>query len=971
MAFFDEFGRKFSNLSQNAVQKTRGVADGARINSSISEEERNLNNIYRDLGHAYCQLHYNDAEPQLKNIVIAAVETEKKLAFLYQQQQLQGLVRCPSCGNMAPINSVFCNTCGCKLPPVNHPMNSSQCPRCGNMLSFPSKFCNRCGLNLESISPAPQMPAPPASGVNSLHPAVEPSRTMSCPKCGASINGNLKFCTMCGCKLEQSTPPFSQVPETPAVMPDTNETVTCKSCGAVVKAGLNFCTNCGCKMNNENKDISKEVPDINTNGEQSSENPDINEKINSNSENDYSEKSNESKCPKCGSPVGKGLKFCVSCGTRLTETADNKPNSSVSNKDDLSVTKKNEDKKTQDSVPELSADNVKNTPQQELNADKTDTNKSDLLSNEPDFQQSPESNDIRCPSCGSQVKKGLKFCELCGTKLTAESDSKPESSVSEKKILSLTKEVGVKKTKTSAPELTADNVKNTSQPKSDSPESNKESVFNQSSVSNDIRCPNCGSKVKKGLKFCVFCGTKLKASVSEKDNLSEKKEDVHPEKITAVPELSAESVNDASQQKLNVQKPNINESNFQQSPDSDSIKCPNCGSSVRKGLKFCVSCGFRLLAENIPQSPMPPKPQPPVSPNQPFVGLNNPFPQPNSQVPNMPMENSGGFFKNAFQNTPNNNAAAVCPKCGTPARTGMKFCVSCGTKLIPPNSLRPPQPSMQPNEPYMGKPRPGNMMPEAPFGKPFASAPPIHNNGMPLGNEEDYKTKFAAPSTMEKPQNIHPPFMPEKKDSSYPNSQKNNEFKCFNCGSKLEPNLKFCTVCGTKLNNNPQKNISPSFPAQSNSRNKKKCMKCGSLEDASMLFCTACGTPLDGFQSIPLQNNSENSVPFGKKKCSNCGTVLDSEMRFCTSCGVAFGNNSNPAPPARSLSNDSNKTIYAYTEPPLSQQDQPENFQQRNSPPDFGNPFAGQPSHNGKVCPKCKAVMPNEMLFCTECGTKI
>ena len=311
-----------------------------------------------------------------------------------------------------------------------------------------------------------------------------------------------------------------------------------------------------------------------------------------------------------------------------------------------------------------------------------------------------------------------------------------------------------------------------------------------------------------------------------------------------------------------------------------------------------------------------------------------------------------------FQNKPNNIPAVVCPKCGTPARGGMKFCVSCGTRLIP----------------------------EAPFGKPFASAPPIQNNGMPLESEEDYKTKFAAPSTMEKPKNIKPPFMPDKKDgsfnslennSSYPNSQKNNEFKCFNCGSKLEPNLKFCTVCGTKLNNNPQKNISPNFSEQSNSRDKKKCMKCGALEDASMLFCTACGSPLDGFQSIPIQNHSEHRVPFGKKKCSNCGTVLDSEMRYCTSCGVAFENTSNPVPPMSSLNNsaDSNKTIYAYTEPPLSQQDKPDNSQhgnqQRNSPPVLGNPFVGQPSPNDKVCPKCRAIMPNEMLFCTECGTKL
>ena len=51
MAFFDDFGKKISNLSQAAVQKTREFADG--LNGAVYDEERNLNNIYREIGRIY------------------------------------------------------------------------------------------------------------------------------------------------------------------------------------------------------------------------------------------------------------------------------------------------------------------------------------------------------------------------------------------------------------------------------------------------------------------------------------------------------------------------------------------------------------------------------------------------------------------------------------------------------------------------------------------------------------------------------------------------------------------------------------------------------------------------------------------------------------------------------------------------------------------------------------------------------
>lgn len=39
MAFFDEIGKKISQTGQGVVQKTKDMADVAKLNSLISEEE--------------------------------------------------------------------------------------------------------------------------------------------------------------------------------------------------------------------------------------------------------------------------------------------------------------------------------------------------------------------------------------------------------------------------------------------------------------------------------------------------------------------------------------------------------------------------------------------------------------------------------------------------------------------------------------------------------------------------------------------------------------------------------------------------------------------------------------------------------------------------------------------------------------------------------------------------------------------
>lgn len=50
MGFFDDFGKKISSAGQEAIAKTKELADIAKINSSISDEENKIKTAYSEIG---------------------------------------------------------------------------------------------------------------------------------------------------------------------------------------------------------------------------------------------------------------------------------------------------------------------------------------------------------------------------------------------------------------------------------------------------------------------------------------------------------------------------------------------------------------------------------------------------------------------------------------------------------------------------------------------------------------------------------------------------------------------------------------------------------------------------------------------------------------------------------------------------------------------------------------------------------
>lgn len=119
MAFFDELGKKISQAGQSAVQKGKELADIAKLNSSVSDEERKIADNYREIGKLYFSLHGENPGVDFAAMVAAIHESESKIVEYKQQiKDIKGVVCCEKCGAEVSSNAAFCSACGAPMPVV-------------------------------------------------------------------------------------------------------------------------------------------------------------------------------------------------------------------------------------------------------------------------------------------------------------------------------------------------------------------------------------------------------------------------------------------------------------------------------------------------------------------------------------------------------------------------------------------------------------------------------------------------------------------------------------------------------------------------------------------------------------------------------------------------------------------------------------------------------------------------------------
>ena len=205
------------------------------------------------------------------------------------------------------------------------------------------------------------------------------------------------------------------------------------------------------------------------------------------------------------------------------------------------------------------------------------------------------------------------------------------------------------------------------------------------------------------------------------------------------------------------------------------VSCPNCGAQISANSGFCNVCGSKI------EKQVSPAPQP--------------------------------------------GAGKICPKCQKTVEADALFCTFCGNQF----EAQPAAPAYEePAAPAYEEPAtPANEEPAAPaYEEPAA---PAYEEPAAPAYEQPTAPAYEEPAAPV----YEEPAAPAYEEVHIPEVTVPT---CVKCGAVLEEGQKFCTVCGTKVGEEP---AAPVQHMQS-----LTCRSCGAALEEGQKFCTKCGTPV-------------------------------------------------------------------------------------------------------------------------------
>ena len=303
MAFWSDLGKKISDTTQSVVEKTKISTDTMRLNGLISDEERNAQRIYAEIGKKYMELHGADGDPDFAGLMQEYQTSKAKMEeYRSQIRRNKHLLICAGCGAEIPETVLYCTRCGAENPvgkrlaeeqrqreeaeraareadlqaaavPQTEPQPEF-CARCGQPRTAGAMFCTFCGAQFVppvAAAPAPAAPAPESPAPEAAPAPVAPEAPAPESPAPEAAPAPVAPEAPAPAAPELELPPAEEKPAAPAASSEV-----CPKCGAARIAGNRFCVQCGAKY--------PETAHI---------------------------------CPKCGKEVPGKFRFCIHCGTEL------------------------------------------------------------------------------------------------------------------------------------------------------------------------------------------------------------------------------------------------------------------------------------------------------------------------------------------------------------------------------------------------------------------------------------------------------------------------------------------------------------------------------------------------------------------------------------------------------------------------------------------------------------------------------
>ena len=209
MSFFNKIGEKITQTSQSAAHKTKIAAETLKLKSMISEEEKNINNIYQQIGKMYYETFGDNTEQPFVGQLITKIKDSEEKISTYEDQvkKLKGITNCENCGGDVQEEAPYCGSCGSAMnnaPIATTPtVNDVVCDQCDFTVPSDTQFCPNCGNMVKPLAEAIADELVTIDELIADSPilAAEP-KTIQCPACEAKLEADNAFCLNCGQKID-------------------------------------------------------------------------------------------------------------------------------------------------------------------------------------------------------------------------------------------------------------------------------------------------------------------------------------------------------------------------------------------------------------------------------------------------------------------------------------------------------------------------------------------------------------------------------------------------------------------------------------------------------------------------------------------------------------------------------------------------------------------------------------------------
>jgi len=158
MGIFDGLGKNISSAASSAAQKTKEVAETAKINMSINSKESDIKQAYNTIGEMlYAKYRGEELPAEIAELCTNIDNIKAEIAELKQRIiVLRKIVICPGCGAENGDTAKFCVQCGATLK-VDEPepiditpeTAANVCKACNTANAAGARFCVQCGGALE------------------------------------------------------------------------------------------------------------------------------------------------------------------------------------------------------------------------------------------------------------------------------------------------------------------------------------------------------------------------------------------------------------------------------------------------------------------------------------------------------------------------------------------------------------------------------------------------------------------------------------------------------------------------------------------------------------------------------------------------------------------------------------------------------------------------------------------------------